>query len=64
MHVSVSLWDVNQNKNFRADVSAEEVTKAGFYLVFRTWGDSKVARIRMNWMAIGQLHYADDWDVR
>jgi hypothetical protein len=31
--------------------------------VFRTWGDTRIARVRIAWMAIGELSEGDDWDV-
>ncbi|MFN6979263.1 MAG: H-type lectin domain-containing protein [Gemmobacter sp.] len=61
--VGVSLWDLDRETNMRADVSAEKVTARGFELVFRTWGDTRVARIRADWMAIGRLHDDDIWTV-
>ncbi|MGX9351373.1 H-type lectin domain-containing protein [Shimia sp. W99] len=63
VHVGLSLWDMDCGANIRSEVVAEEVTNLGFHLVFRTWGDSRVARVRMNWMAIGELAFADDWVV-
>ncbi len=63
VHVSLSLWDMDAQANIRAEVVAEEVTNLGFHLVFRTWGDSRVARVRMSWMAIGELAFADDWVI-
>mgnify|MGYP006075315471 FL=1 len=47
----------------RADVAAETVTETGFDLVFRTRSDTRVARARIGWMAIGELSDEDDWDV-
>ena len=47
----------------RADVAAETVTENGFDLVFCTWGDTRVARARIGWIAIGELSDEDDWDV-
>ncbi len=61
--VSISMWDLDQKTNARADISAERVTRTGFQLVFRTWGDTRVARIRADWMAIGPLRDDDDWDI-
>ncbi|MFN3643791.1 MAG: H-type lectin domain-containing protein [Gemmobacter sp.] len=61
--VGVSLWDLDRETNMRADVSAEKVTARGFELVFRTWGDTRVARIRADWMAIGPLHDDDIWTL-
>ncbi|PZR00690.1 MAG: hypothetical protein DI533_09170 [Cereibacter sphaeroides] len=61
--VSISMWDMDQKTNVRADISAEKVTKTGFQLVFRTWGDTRVARIRADWTAIGALKDDDLWEV-
>ncbi|MEL7117440.1 MAG: H-type lectin domain-containing protein [Pseudomonadota bacterium] len=63
VQVSISMWDTDQNTNQRADISAEKVTETGFDLVFRTWGDSRVARVRADWIAMGELSYSDDWDL-
>lgn len=61
--VGMSMWDLDQKTNPRADISAENVTATGFHLVFSTWGDTRVARIRADWMAIGPLADDDDWDI-
>lgn len=63
VHVGISMWDTDHRTNARADLTAENVTETGFHLVFRTWGDTRVARIRADWMAIGQVPDEDDWDV-
>jgi H-type lectin domain len=61
--VGISMWDMDHNANSRADISAESITKEGFQIVFRTWSDTRVARIRADWMAIGAVRDEDDWDV-
>lgn len=61
--VSLSMWDFHHVVNARADVSAENVTTEGFDIVFRTWGDTRVARARVRWMAIGALTGEDDWEL-
>lgn len=61
--VSISMWDLDQKTNARADLSAEKITRSGFQLVFRTWGDTRVARIRADWMAIGAVRDDDDWEI-
>jgi hypothetical protein len=61
--VGISMWDLDQKTNTRADIGTENVTAQGFHMVFRTWGDTRVARIRADWTAIGALHGDDDWDV-
>jgi hypothetical protein len=63
VHVSMSLVDVHSGPNFRADVVAENVDKDAFDLVFRTWMDTRVARMRLSWLAIGETASEDDWDV-
>lgn len=63
VHVSISMWDVDTASALRADVVAETITKDGFDLAFRTWGDTRVARVRLAWMAMGELRQADDWDL-
>jgi hypothetical protein len=61
--VSISMWDMDQKSNSRADISADEITGEGFHLVFRTWGDTRVARVRADWTAIGQAKDDDDWEL-
>jgi len=61
--VGISMWDLDQKTNSRADISADNVTVKGFHLVFKTWGDTRVARIRADWTAIGPVKNEDDWDL-
>ena len=64
VQVTISMWDMDKKSNQRADISADMVTEEGFALVFRTWGDTRVARVRADWLAIGELPSEDDWNVR
>lgn len=59
----LSMWDMDNRSNIRADISAEAITETGFDLVFRTWGDSRIARVRADWTAIGAQRDEDDWDI-
>ncbi len=61
--VSISMWDIDLKHNARADITAENITVKGFHLVFRTWGDTRVARVRADWMAIGAVQGEDDWEL-
>jgi hypothetical protein len=61
--VGISMWDIDHKTNSRADISAESVTVTGFEIVFRTWGDTHIARLRVDWTAIGPTGDDDDWDV-
>lgn len=63
VHVSMSLLDADTTAAIRAELTAENVTSQGFEIVFRTWLDSRVARIRVAWMAIGAMRHDDDWDL-
>lgn len=61
--VSMSMWDTDGKTNARADISAENITEAGFHLVFRTWGDTRVARVRADWLAMGAVRDEESWDL-
>ncbi len=63
VQVSLSMWDLDNGTPARMDLRAETVTEDGFDLVFRTWGDTRVARARANWLSIGQLNHDDDWNL-
>ena len=63
VHLSIALFDLDQETNGRADLAAEKVTETGFEAVFRTWSDTRVARIRVSWLAVGPVSFEDDWDV-
>ena len=63
VHVALSLWDVDSDTNVRAELRAEDITECGFNLVFSTWGDTRVARVRISWLAIGEMPHPDDWEL-
>lgn len=62
VHVSITMWDTDSVPNQRMDIGAINVTRQGFDIEFRTWGDSRVARVRAGWLAIGPVRYVDNWD--
>lgn len=61
--IGMSMWDMDHKTNSRVDIQAETITLTGFEIVFRTWGDSRIARIRATWTAIGPVADDDVWDV-
>ncbi|MFV0408318.1 MAG: H-type lectin domain-containing protein [Paracoccus sp. (in: a-proteobacteria)] len=63
VHIGLSMWDIDNGDNQRADISTDAITNEGFTIVFRTWGATRVARVRAEWLAIGAAHYEDNWDV-
>lgn len=59
----LTMWDVDSSTNNRMDVRADDISADGFDIFFQTWGDTRVARVRVGWLAIGTLKEADDWDL-
>ena len=63
VQANISMWDMDRRTNMRGDLTAVDVTTTGFTLVFKTWDDTRIARLRADWMAIGEIPAEDDWDV-
>ncbi len=61
--VGLVMWDIASGANSRVDLRAEDITPGGFAIRFRTWDDTRVARVRVGWQAIGPLRDDDDWEV-
>ena len=62
--VSIGMWDIDNGHNIRSDISAQNVTEVGFDIVFRTWGDTRLARVRADWIAFGPVASPDDWSLQ
>ena len=60
--VTLEMFDFDNQTNQRAETVVENITNTGFDIVFRTWGDTKIARARAAWMAIGGLDAEDNWE--
>lgn len=63
VHVSIGMWDMDHKHNIRADLSTADITEAKFDVVFRTWADTRIARVRMDWMAIGAAQSDETWQL-
>lgn len=63
LHLGLSMWDIDVGSNQRVDIAADDVASGGFTIVFRTWGDTRVARVRADWLAIGPAAFEEDWDT-
>lgn len=61
--VGFALADLDSESNHRVHLFAENVSADGFDVVFRTWGDTRVARISASWIAFGGLADEDDWQL-
>lgn len=51
--LALSGQDVDQSKNNRIQLRAENITVDGFNLVYETWSDTVLHRIWATWTAIG-----------
>ncbi len=60
--VSLEMFDMDNQTNQRAEIIVENITCTGCEIVFKTWGDTKIARARAAWMAIGGVDADDNWD--
>ncbi len=63
VHCGLSMWDMDHGHNLRADLVTEDVTCEGFTVLFRTWDDSRIARVRVAWLAIGSAVADDQWQL-
>lgn len=61
VQLGLGMWDLDSDRNQRGDLLVENVTLDGFDLLFRTWGDTRVARLRVQWMAIGAVPDEQDF---
>lgn len=61
--VALTMWDLAKDTAARLHVEARDVSETGFCIVFRTWGDTKIARARAGWHSIGAVRDEDDWDL-
>jgi hypothetical protein len=63
VHVAIGMWDTDHKHNSRVDVTATAITAQQFEIVFRTWGDTRIARVRIDWMAIGAASSDEEWQL-
>lgn len=57
------MWDFDSKTNQRGDLRAERISETGFDIVFRTWSDTRVARLRVSWLALGAAAADEDWTL-
>ena len=63
VHLSISLFDADTEAAIRAELTPECITAQGFEIKFRTWLDTRIARMRVAWLAIGALNHEDNWVI-
>lgn len=54
--LSITKMDSAPGKdgNMRISVKADKITRDGFVIKINTWGDSRVAGVEGNWVAVGR----------
>lgn len=64
VQLSATLIDAHSDTYLRLNIRAEELTEAGFILTADIWDDTRIARLGVNWQALGPLDDPDEiWDV-
>lgn len=63
VHCAMSMLDMATGPSIRADVATRNVSKTGFDVLFRTWDDSRIARLRVAWISIGELPDEEGWQL-
>lgn len=63
VQISLSMFDMDNGANARMDLSTDAISKDRFQIVFKTWGDTRIARVRVAWIAFGPVGHEDDWDL-
>ncbi|MBB5514103.1 hypothetical protein FHS89_000101 [Rubricella aquisinus] len=62
--IAITMLDQHGETNLRIDVRAEDVTVTGCTLIAEVWQDTRIARLRLAWRAIGPVADPDEfWDV-
>jgi hypothetical protein len=61
--VGLTMWDMSNGSNARVDIGTEDITEDGFAIVFRTWADTRIARARVGWQALGPVSNDELWNV-
>lgn len=55
------MWDIDGKANQRTDICAKSITTKSFDIVLQTWSNTKVARLRAEWLSIGAVPPGDDF---
>jgi hypothetical protein len=60
VHPSITLIDGDARSNLRLDIALSDVTPQGFRLTARTWSDTRIGRLAVSWIALGERPQEDD----
>lgn len=54
VHAAISGFDASNQDAVRINIAAANITTTGFDIVVSTWMDTRLWRVDVNWLAIGQ----------
>lgn len=54
VHVGLSGFDIDQRDSARISVQAESITSTGFDIRIKTWQNTRVYKVEVSWIALGQ----------
>jgi hypothetical protein len=63
VRVWLTMWDIANSATSRVDVAARDIGCERFTITFHTWGDTRIARARAGWLALGPLRDDEDWEI-
>ena len=63
VHIGLTMWDIERGENQRVDIRAEDVTADAMVYFGLTWGNTHIARVRADWLAIGPVAYDEDFEL-
>ena len=64
VHLSPTLIDAHSDTYLRLNIRAEEISETGFVMAVSVWDDTRIARLGIDWQALGPLDDPDEkWDV-
>lgn len=61
VHLSIQMVDADNARNLRLQLRSSDLRKTGFRVIAYTWNDTRIGRLSVSWMAIGQT--GSEWDV-
>jgi hypothetical protein len=54
IHLGITEFDILEDSNTRLKVFASEITNRGFVIHVKTWCDTKVWSVEVDWLAYGK----------
>lgn len=54
IHIAISGFDIDQRDSSRVSATPEMITSTGFDIRINTWCETRVYKIEVSWLALGQ----------